>query len=354
MKKRAGVIFVGALALAAAGMWLSLAAAENPGAGEQKDIFSAVGAGDLALVRAMLQKDKALVNARDERGATPLHMAAEMGQTEIVKLLLGSGANPNALAGEVGLTPLHMVCYDAFELAPATALEIARLLIAAGADVKKPDREGATPLHSAQDPQLLELLLGKGADPNARDNTGQTPLHNAVTVETARILIAHGARINAKDNDGQTPIQIALDNGNEPLFEFLLSKGADFDPVELGKARAEFKYGQARSLLTSLFTAEVAYFGEKSAYAGQAGPNAFTDLGWAPGGPVVYNVFVGPDKSPCTAPGCDPCAQTKNDSVVAKTAFTLMAAGNLDKDELCDVWTINDAMVLTHATSDLP
>jgi ankyrin repeat protein len=55
---------------------------------------------------------------------------------------------------------------------------VARLLVAAGADVNATQRHGYTPLHAAGqngDEELTELLLGAGADPSARTDDGQTP-----------------------------------------------------------------------------------------------------------------------------------------------------------------------------------
>ena len=55
-------------------------------------------------------KDGADVNARDEKGNTPLHIAARSGDVEVVKMLLAHRANINAINHEH-----QSPCYVAFE-----------------------------------------------------------------------------------------------------------------------------------------------------------------------------------------------------------------------------------------------
>ena len=106
-------------------------------------------------VLEMLLAHHADVEARDQRGWTPLHLAAHNHRKDIVKLLLEWHADPNARAKYRGYsgwcsggTPLHLA------------------LITAGEDgTTKEDRN-----------ETLRLLLGHHADPNARDEKGQTPL----------------------------------------------------------------------------------------------------------------------------------------------------------------------------------
>ncbi|HTQ76657.1 MAG TPA: ankyrin repeat domain-containing protein, partial [Burkholderiales bacterium] len=60
------------------------------------DLHSAVKAGDLARVRALLEVDRTLANSRSEtdpRGTYPLHVAAEFGQAAAAKVLLEFGAD---------------------------------------------------------------------------------------------------------------------------------------------------------------------------------------------------------------------------------------------------------------------
>ena len=68
-----------------------------------KELHDAVKRGDLALVKALLDEDRALTNAvstTDARGTYPLHVAAEFGQAEAARILLGFGANVSLLDAE--------------------------------------------------------------------------------------------------------------------------------------------------------------------------------------------------------------------------------------------------------------
>jgi hypothetical protein len=57
-------------------------------------LFKACAAGDLPKVKALLAKDRRLVNAQIYYYQFPIHLAARAGYTEIVKLLLDQGADP--------------------------------------------------------------------------------------------------------------------------------------------------------------------------------------------------------------------------------------------------------------------
>lgn len=83
-----------------------------------------------------------LLNARNQEGETPLHVACRVQSRETVEMLLLARANPNVASVSKSQTPLH------YALTSGNA-EIARLLLAYQADLTAQDREGNTPVHCA-------------------------------------------------------------------------------------------------------------------------------------------------------------------------------------------------------------
>lgn len=105
------------------------------------------------------------VNARNECGWSPLHVAVENLHGWAVRLLIGAGCEVQ-VSDEDGETPLHIVAAKAVEDgAPA----VMRLLLGAHPAIDQPKSDGYSALHvavmSAAGP-LVQLLLQAGADPN--------------------------------------------------------------------------------------------------------------------------------------------------------------------------------------------
>lgn len=101
-------------------------------------------------LRAMLAKRPALVRETDERGATPLHLAAGEGDVESMRLLLDHGADVGAGDRE-GVTPLHFA-------AAFGGVEAVRLLLERGAQVDAREETGMTPIMGAQAHQRAEVV----------------------------------------------------------------------------------------------------------------------------------------------------------------------------------------------------
>lgn len=188
-------------------------------------LLKAAKEGDVQEVKGLLDKG-ADVNARDERGYTPLHELIPWGKTEnnrteIASLLIEAGADVNARTEE-GNTPLHLA-------AGRDSTEVAFLLIEAGADVNaRESRYGKTPLHNAIFFETITLLIEAGADVNAWSENGWTPLHWAATkgqTEIASRLIKAGADVNARDKEGNTPLHWAAYFDNTETAELLKQHG---------------------------------------------------------------------------------------------------------------------------------
>lgn len=150
-------------------------------------------------------------------GDTLLHLAAAGYRVEIVRLLLGAGADPNASGNMRRSSPLHYAA-DGCITGPAwdqrRQVETIQCLLNHGANLHLRDLNGATPLHRAVRTRCaaaVRCLLEAGADPRARNKPGSTPFHLAVQ-NTGRGGSGTAAAINAQ----REIIQVFLDLGLSP------------------------------------------------------------------------------------------------------------------------------------------
>jgi len=102
-----------------------------------------------------------------QSGRPWLRTAMDLGAAPAVAWMLEHGADANT-RGDDGLGPLESVILRE----GAGAIDLARMLLAAGADPNTPGALDETALHLAAasgDADMVRLLLDHGADPNARD-----------------------------------------------------------------------------------------------------------------------------------------------------------------------------------------
>lgn len=95
------------------------------------------------------------VTRNTESGETPLRNAVEQMDTEMVRVLLAAGAEPNFPSGKT--QPLHV----------ADDLSLVRLLVEAGADVNAENHVGFRPLELTRQPDIREYLRAHGATEGA-------------------------------------------------------------------------------------------------------------------------------------------------------------------------------------------
>jgi ankyrin repeat protein len=108
-------------------------------------LHAAVKRGELAAMKALLDADRTLANARSEtdtRGTYPLHVAAEFGQAAAARLLLRYGADMWLLDLENDAIAL---CWAAFFGRPT----VVAVLLAAGSEPSQRNKHGLTPLGCA-------------------------------------------------------------------------------------------------------------------------------------------------------------------------------------------------------------
>jgi ankyrin repeat protein len=188
-------------------------------------IHIVVANGDIVQLTQMLKTNPHLVHARDSMQETPLHIAQE---TEIARLLIQYGADPNARGGARVGTPLHAVAQRG-NIAVATAL------LEAGADVNASNVLGETSLHLVATAEVARLLVRHGAALDALDHAGLSPLYRHLkNAELVNFLIQAGARLDLRDRVGRSPVHYAAELGAVEVLDLLLEGGLDVneqDPI---------------------------------------------------------------------------------------------------------------------------
>lgn len=123
----------------------------------------------------------------DREGRSPLHLAAEMGLSDLIEVYLNRGAS-----------------------------------------IEAPDRWGNTPLMLAAASgreKTVSLLLSKGARVDAANKASRTPLLMALIGghgKTADVLAAAGANLKAVDDAGYTALYCAAESGLDEWVKRLL------------------------------------------------------------------------------------------------------------------------------------
>jgi ankyrin repeat protein len=145
-------------------------------------LSSSAMACDLSTVRLLIARRVSLQSDADGCDITALMIAAGQGSTEIVRLLLDSGASVNA-SSRARWTALHYA-------AASGNNHIVRILCERGASVYCKDFGGRTPLSVApeymppgESYRPLQTLLRANADVDACDDEGLTPLHKILRKE---------------------------------------------------------------------------------------------------------------------------------------------------------------------------
>jgi hypothetical protein len=154
-----------------------------------------------------------------------LAIAAWRGDERLINSLIAGGAHVNA-PDKDGDTPL-------INAVIGFRSDVARILIRRGADVRLKGHNGDTALHCAAahgGDGLVNTLLDAGADINARNDDGESALGVAASwgrSSAVKLLLSRGADMETRNNRGQTLLMIAAEGGDLETVSVLLAHGAN-------------------------------------------------------------------------------------------------------------------------------
>jgi uncharacterized protein len=135
------------------------------------DIFEAAAFGEVDRLTELLSDEPSLVTSYSGDGFTALHFAAFFGRYEAAALLIERGAEVDAFGrGWMTGTAMHSAV-------SRLQSDVVRILLEAGANPNVRQSAGWTPLHAAAmngDVISVELLLASGADPTATNDEGRS------------------------------------------------------------------------------------------------------------------------------------------------------------------------------------
>ena len=169
-------------------------------------------------------------NIQFSDGVCPIHIAAQQGDVETLKLLLSLKVFPN-VKDRRGNSALMLGIENE---------EVVRTLLAYGCNTELCDRWKKTALHLSAGKGLYsitQLLVDAKASLNNVDKDKRTPLHIALLnvsmeeeetfIKIVTVLVEKGAHVNRGDKFGETPLCLAVKSGIASFAELLISKGAD-------------------------------------------------------------------------------------------------------------------------------
>ncbi len=248
---------------------------------EERDFLfnEAVKTGNLAKVREMIGAGVNINRTVPFSDLRPLDVAVEERQVKIVRILLEAGACPNS--GLSGRPLEYAACRG--------DIEIAQMLIRAGARVSLDNGNALTVAATAGHLDMVQLLVEAGSNlnfysalesrwwtiplmcaareghqavfeylapltaPDLRKEAEQVALHLAASegkIEALQLLFNAGTDLNSKDSFGQTALMIAAQQRQPQFVQTLLQMGVDISARDNEGRTALMFAAQSRYITT--------------------------------------------------------------------------------------------------------
>jgi ankyrin repeat protein len=174
----------------------------------------------------ILWKHSVKIDAVDQDGNQPLHLACRQSHTKIVKWLLQHDADINAM-NKYKQSPLHMAAGSSKD-----SPELCKSLLTDGATLDAKDENADQPMHLACRQyriNTIRVLLSYGANFNSFNNKGKTPLHCLWTEHQSALksMIDAGFDVNTADAGGNSCLHLVCEAGVTAIVQVLLCCSAN-------------------------------------------------------------------------------------------------------------------------------
>ena len=194
--------------------------------------------GNLEIVKLLIEKYGANINAKTIRGTTPLMTAMQERSEEIANYLLAHNPELNVKESEWGLTEIMRASLEGYS-------GIVQELINRKVNVNEKDFDGKTSLMyvvESSNNEILKLLINGGAYTEILDLVNEAaPLYIAVlngNLEGCRLLLEAGANVNANSKYNVSPLEAASSLGFLDIVRLLLEYGAEVKHEDINNRSA--------------------------------------------------------------------------------------------------------------------
>ncbi|XP_042907067.2 uncharacterized protein [Parasteatoda tepidariorum] len=173
----------------------------------------------------MLIDMKADTNATDNRGQTPLLLAAENDHSEVVKLFLQIRPDLVTMASSSGITCGHIAAAKGSVAVIKGLMKFDPKLVTTARS-----KNNSTALHQAAqggNAEVVQVLLEAGANPTDETDEGYTPLHIAAKYGHLEVLHMLKSAISwryASKKTGMTALHVASSAGQEDFVREMLTQ----------------------------------------------------------------------------------------------------------------------------------